>query len=184
MGKDILAREYDATRIRSNILRPMAEIEFLETEGDRIRILELQGALFFGTADKLASIIDSILNKNSGRIQYIILNFRKITDMDGSGVNLVGQIRNRCKKKGVQVWACSSEHHWIEHRIKSSWGHNPNKGDDFHSSISSALGCAEDKLLDEAFGAARDQIENLCIKRFSKRRVANLIRLPDARLLR
>jgi len=108
MGKDILARDYDATRIRSNIVRPMDEIDFLEVEGVQIRVLELQGALFFGTADKLASDIDTILKKDGGRIKTIILNFRKVSEIDGSGGNILGQIRKRCKKQGIQVWLCSS----------------------------------------------------------------------------
>ena len=158
MGKDIVAREYDATWVRSNIIRPMPEIDFFEKEGDRIRVLELQGALFFGTADKLASTIDSILSKDSGRIQYIILNFRNISEIDGSGGNLVGQIRNRCKRKGIQVWVCSPDQVMLQ-RIKAFGVHDLIKGEDFYDSINSALGCAEDKLLDAAFGPNRNQVE-------------------------
>lgn len=157
MGKGILAREYDATKIRSNIIRPISEIEFLETEGDRIRILQLQGALFFGTADKLASIIDSILNQHFGRVQFIILDFHKVTEMDGSGGNILGQIRKRCKKKEVQVWISSNDQHG--ERIKAFGVNDLIKGDDFHDCINAALGCAEDKLLHAAFGSEHNQIE-------------------------
>ena len=159
MGKDILWREYDATRIRSNIIRPINEIEFLEIKGNRIRVLELQGALFFGTADKLASIVDSILSHDSGRIQYIILDFHKVSEIDGSGGNLVGQIRNRCKKSGIQVWISSADHQGIEQRIKTLGVHDQFKSNNFYEDIDSALGCAEDRLLDEAFGQNRNQVE-------------------------
>jgi MFS superfamily sulfate permease-like transporter len=159
MGKDILARQYDAGKIHSNIIRPMNEIELLRTEGDRIRILELQGALFFGTADKLAGIIEAILNKESERVKYIILNFHKITEMDASGGNLVGQIFNRCKKRGVQVWIASSEHLAMEKRIQAFGAHDSLKNVDFHDNINTALGCAEDQVLDSVFGHDRNQIE-------------------------
>ena len=159
MGKDILAREYDATKIRSNVIRPISEIKFLETEGDRIRVLELQGALFFGTADKLAGIIDTILNQDGGRIQYIILNFRKVSEMDGSGGNIVGQIHNRCRKKGIQVWISSPDSQGMEQRFKALGVHDFVEGEDFFGSFNAALGRAEDKLLDAALGADRNQVE-------------------------
>ncbi|MFA7239767.1 MAG: SulP family inorganic anion transporter [Sulfuricellaceae bacterium] len=159
MGKDILAREYDATKIRSNIIRPLSEIKFLEAEGDRIRVLELQGALFFGTADKLAGIVDKILNQDGGRIQYIILNFRKVNEMDGSGGNLVGQIHNRCRKKGIQVWISTSDSQGMGQRIKALGVHDFVEGEDFFGSLNAALGRAEDKLLDAAFGVERNQVE-------------------------
>lgn len=159
MGKDILARDYDATKIRSNIIRPLAEIKFLEAEGDKIRVLELQGALFFGTADKLAGIVDDILNQDGGRIQYIILNFRKVNEMDGSGGNLVGQIHNRCRKKGIQVWISSPASQGMGQRIQALGVHDFVEGEDFFGSLNAALGRAEDKLLDAAFGVDRNLAE-------------------------
>jgi len=159
MGKDIVAKDYDATKIRSNIVRPNTEVEFLEKEGDQIRVLDLQGALFFGTADKLASDIDEILGKDGGRSQYIILNFRKVSEIDGSGGNILGQIRKRCQKRGVQVLLCSSGFPEMEQRLKAFGLHDIHKGIDFHDSVDSALGYAEDKLLDTGFGLIRHQIE-------------------------
>ncbi len=159
MGKDILARDYDATKVRSNIVRPMDEVQFLETEGDKIRILDLQGALFFGTADKLAGDIDAILGCDGERIQYIILNFGKVSEIDGSGGNILGQIRKRCKKRAIQVLICSSGFPHMEQRLKAFGIHDIVKGVDLHDSVDSALGYAEDQLLDEGFGIERHQVE-------------------------
>jgi MFS superfamily sulfate permease-like transporter/CRP-like cAMP-binding protein len=159
MGKDILARDYDATKVRSNIVRPIGEVQFLEAEGDKVRILELQGALFFGTADKLAGDIDTILGCDGERIQYIILNFGKVSEIDGSGGNILGQIRKRCKKRAIQVLICSSGFPHMEPRLKAFGIHDIVKGVDLHDSVDSALGYAEDKLLDEGFGIERHQVE-------------------------
>ena len=159
MGKDILARDFDATSVRSNIIRTVEEVEYLEKEGVQIRVLELQGALFFGTADKLASEIDSILGEDDGKIHYIILNFRKVSEIDGTGGNILGQIRKRCQKRKVQVCICSSGFPDMELRLKSFGVHDLVKGVDYHDSVDSALGYAEDKLLDEKFGLNRHQVE-------------------------
>ncbi|MDP1871041.1 MAG: SulP family inorganic anion transporter [Gallionella sp.] len=159
MGKDIIARDYDATKIRSNIVRPVEEITYLETEGVKIRVIELQGALFFGTADNLASNLDAIRNKAGGQIQFIILNFRNVSEIDGSGGNILGQIRKRCKKSGVQVCFCSSGFPDMALRLKAFGIHDLINGVDLHDSVDSALGYAEDKLLDDGFGLKRHQLE-------------------------
>lgn len=159
MGKDIVARDYDASKVRSNIVRPMDEVQFLEAEGDKIRILDLQGALFFGTADKLAGDIDTILGRDSGRTRYIILNFGKVSEMDGSGGNILGQIRRRCKKRDIQVLICSSGFPHMEQRLKAFGMHDIVNAVDLHGSVDSALAYAEDKLLDQGFGIGRHQVE-------------------------
>ena len=160
MGKDVVARSYDATRMRSNIIRPYSEIVFLETEGAKIQILELQGALFFGTADKLANKVDGIINASGSIAQQIIIDFRKIREIDGTGANLINQLRNRSEKKGITITLSSVLDGDIYKRFKTLGLLNTlNKDKILYSNIDSALADAEDRLLAKAFGIDHDQKE-------------------------
>lgn len=160
MGKDIVAREYDATRMRSNIIRPESEIVFLEAEGDKIHILELQGALFFGTADKLASKVDSIISAEGRKVQQLIMDFRKVHEIDGTGANLINQMRSRAKKKGVSITLSSVADGDMWLRFEALGMHNGLTEDGaLYPNIDSALASAEDHLIDSVFGIDRDQKE-------------------------
>jgi len=160
MGKDVVARSYDATRMRSNIIRPYSEIVFLETEGAKIQILELQGALFFGTADKLANKIDNIISAQSNIVKYLILDFRKVREIDGTGANLINQIRSRCEKKGVSITLSSVVDGDIGKRFETLGLLKKFTIDEIiFPNIDSALAKAEDLLLSNKLGIDYDSAE-------------------------
>lgn len=59
----------------------------LVTMGDQIQILQLQGYLFFGSADQLLRQIKGLLDAGKPLLpQFIVLNFSQITGMDASVV--------------------------------------------------------------------------------------------------
>lgn len=67
--------------------RSISRMRELEREGWRIVLLELEGPLFFGTADKLAREIERL----AVRSEYLILDFRRITDIDATGARILQQ---------------------------------------------------------------------------------------------
>ena len=97
-SRNIIARELRGDRHHSLRQRSISRMRELEREGGRIVILELDGALFFGTADKLAREIERI----GGPADYLILDFRKVTDIDVTGARILLQsarelVSRRCK---------------------------------------------------------------------------------------
>ncbi len=101
MGKDIVRRDLTGADIQSSIHRSRDELNFLSKCGERIRILELDGALFFGTADKLAVYIDRIISQNAP--DYLILDLKRVSEIDSTGANILSQIRERCEKRGISL---------------------------------------------------------------------------------
>jgi len=59
MSRSNIRRLYRADTVRSRKARGSREMTILEAKGSSILILELQGALFFGSADRLARMIDA-----------------------------------------------------------------------------------------------------------------------------
>ncbi|AFZ42535.1 cyclic nucleotide-binding protein [Halothece sp. PCC 7418] len=72
---------------RSNIHRTELERESLSKKGDKVYILELQGYVFFGTADYLLQQVrDRVEKIKEQPLNYIIVDFREVEGLDASGV--------------------------------------------------------------------------------------------------
>ena len=72
---------------RSNIHRTEPERRTLSKNGERVYILELQGYVFFGTADYLLQQVrDRVEVISKHPLDYILIDFREVEGLDASGV--------------------------------------------------------------------------------------------------
>ena len=72
---------------QSNIERSIYEQEFLKNQGKHIYIIKMQGFIFFGTAYHLLKIIKKRLtDPTQETVQYLILDFALVTNLDSSAV--------------------------------------------------------------------------------------------------
>jgi anti-anti-sigma regulatory factor len=135
--------------MRSNVERRMDEIRLLEEHGHRIHVFELEGFLFFGTTDKLADEIEQVLSQEG---DYVILDFRRVSDIDSTGAKMLVQLHNRIRKLGKTLILSSVNTAELANElgILTSIGQ-----DRCFASIDEALGWAEDRLLDGLLGAER-----------------------------
>jgi len=65
----------------------------------RIRVIELEGALFFGSAERLIERVEPL----AGTADAVVLDFRRVTVIDATGAMLLGSITRRLGKKGTMV---------------------------------------------------------------------------------
>ena len=72
------------------VLRPLAR---------QIRILELEGIIFFGTADRLQSEVENLPHE----ARYLILDFRHVTEMDASGARALETIGQTAARRNLRV---------------------------------------------------------------------------------
>lgn len=156
MGKDIIRRQYNAKRIRSNVQRPIEEINYLEEHGARIRVFELEGSLFFGTADRIAKAIDEVIKID---VDYIIVDLLHISDIDSTGVNILTRIGDRCRDKekhfllsSIKLTKCSDD---LMAELSFYDGIANIVYPRYFETIDDALAWSEDQMLDEKFGVDR-----------------------------
>jgi SulP family sulfate permease len=69
----------------SRKIRPAAEAELLRANGSRIVLVELDGALFFGTAEAADEEIEHLAHG----VDYLILDFERVTEVDASGARVL-----------------------------------------------------------------------------------------------
>jgi CRP-like cAMP-binding protein/anti-anti-sigma regulatory factor len=83
MSRSVVRRTYRCGATRSRRSRTAGELVLLGERGEAVLVMELQGALFFGTGERLAKEIDEALAAEDTR--YVILNLRRINEIDSTG---------------------------------------------------------------------------------------------------
>lgn len=95
----VIRRELHGNHHHSLRQRSISRMRELEREGWRIVLLELDGPLFFGTADQLAREIERM----AARTEYLVLDFRRITDIDATGARILRQATREGSAKRCQL---------------------------------------------------------------------------------
>lgn len=72
-------------------MRERSEAEYLAARGYEVVVVELDGPLFFGTADALFSEVERL----SVRARVVILDCGRLADMDATGVRILLQLFQR-----------------------------------------------------------------------------------------
>jgi SulP family sulfate permease len=79
--------ELSGATYQSHMARSLPQTRILQEEGDQIYILDLQGFLFFGTANTLLTRIrDRLSDTQLLPVKYVVLNFQVVTGLDSSAV--------------------------------------------------------------------------------------------------
>lgn len=88
----------------SNVLRTSEEMDILEAEGDQTYILELQGLIFFGTANNLLNQIrDRIDHPTQKAVRFVILDFRLVSGLDASAVLSFAKLKQVAGQKQIHL---------------------------------------------------------------------------------
>ena len=72
----------------------------LEEPARRIAVVELDGVLFFGNAQGLESAIDALAGSG---LEYLILDFRRVPDVDTSGARALLRILQRTRRSDIEL---------------------------------------------------------------------------------
>src|SRR5208337_3564603 len=138
----IIRRTYLGSQVHSKKMRSACDSDILELEGRRIAIIELQGPLFFGSAESLAKRIED----SEEEFTYCILDMKRVNDMDSTGANIILQIHKRLEKEGrflLVTYFSDALHGYLNMmNVLKSMGANR-----FMPDTDTALEWAEDHLL-------------------------------------
>ncbi|MBT8249427.1 MAG: cyclic nucleotide-binding domain-containing protein, partial [Acidimicrobiia bacterium] len=88
---EVVKHSLTARDHQSNIERPLGDAEYLRSVGDQVVILELQGFIFFGTANQILDRMKHLIQDIVG-VRYVIFGFRLVSGVDSSAVALFERI--------------------------------------------------------------------------------------------
>ena len=81
---------------RSRKVRPAVETDLLTRHGKRIVVVELDGALFFGTAEEADEAIENLIHD----ADHIIIDFERVSEVDASGARVMLVAADHVKRAG------------------------------------------------------------------------------------
>jgi MFS superfamily sulfate permease-like transporter len=92
MSRSVVRRAYHGDTVHSRKTRDPHLMEALQSHGRRILVLELEGPIFFGTADRLASRVEVAARAG---VSYVVFDLRRVNEIDATGARILLQIHSR-----------------------------------------------------------------------------------------
>jgi SulP family sulfate permease len=129
---------------RSNKVRPAVETNLLTQHGKRIVVVELDGALFFGTAEEADEAIEKLIHE----ADHIIIDFERVSEVDASGARVMLVAADHVRRAGkVLLFAGLSPKDGRTRTIRDMDVHGLLDDSVFFQDTDLALEYAEDRLL-------------------------------------
>lgn len=97
MAHSPIRRRYRAGALIPRIHGDEGRVRFLQRHGNRIAVIEMEGALFYGTVAPLEGAVDALI---SDGILHVICDFRRVKDIDVSGARVLERIQAKLSRLG------------------------------------------------------------------------------------
>jgi MFS superfamily sulfate permease-like transporter len=97
MSHSVVRRVIRGDAVRSRRSRGPEQMAILARLAARIAVIELEGVIFFGTADDLLTRIDQCLREGA---THIIIDLGRVHDVDTTGAQILIQIHERVRSRG------------------------------------------------------------------------------------
>lgn len=101
LSRSLVRRMYRGAHIHSRRQRDRRSLEILTSEGDRIAVLELEGPIFFHSADHLESVVERLTAESA---RYVVLDMKRVSEVDVTGARTVEHLVRRAARSGVSVF--------------------------------------------------------------------------------
>ncbi len=95
----VLRRKVEGSEVFSKVVRHEQELSILIRSGGKTVIVELQGSLFFGTANQLFQALEPEIGPRT----YVILNMRRVQSIDLTATHVLEQIKDRLESVGAYL---------------------------------------------------------------------------------
>ncbi len=93
---------FDGTEYRSSLDRSRDDLAVLAAHGEKIRGLNLQSYLFFGSANRLYQHVKALLLRHP-ECRYLVFDFKLVTGIDSSAAYSFAQIKRSAHDLGVKL---------------------------------------------------------------------------------
>jgi SulP family sulfate permease len=100
MSRSSVRRLYRCDKVRSRKSRGASAMAALETQGAAILVIELQGALFFGSAERLAQMV---ARETASSTSVVLLDLRRVTDVDSTGARILCDIDQALAQRNIRL---------------------------------------------------------------------------------
>jgi len=113
-----LRGHYDGSARLSNRVRNAGQSAHLQGLGSAIRVVEMQGSLFFGTADRLGQGVEELAKGCA----HLILDLKRVHEVDPTGAMVLAQTLRRLGERGIRTAIASVSQGGRRGRVMTSAG--------------------------------------------------------------
>ena len=99
MNRSLVRSHYAGGALPSRRIYAAADEARLQALRKRVTVLELEGALFFGSADRIAELADTL----DSTCHTLLLDFRRVSLIDSSGTVVLSQLARRLGDRGTAL---------------------------------------------------------------------------------
>ena len=154
MNRSLVRNSLSGAAVPSRRDYAAADEARLQPQRARITVLELEGALFFGSADRIAELADAL----APQCDTLVLDFRRVSVIDASGAVVLTQVRRRLADRGIQLLLSgitSDNHHG---RMLGQFAGAPFVATHGVADIDQAMEAAELRLLAQGQAGPQHQV--------------------------
>ena len=150
----IIRRIQHATQLRSRTERSRSALDTLGQHGRRIAIVELDGPLFFGSAERVERVVGDELSGSD----WVLLDLKRISHFDSSGVLMLKRLDELLVRSGRRLFLGPLLAGGRRRKFLVEWGlTKPEAELRIFESTDAALSQAEDELLDKLAAQENDE---------------------------
>ena len=144
MSRSLVRRRYRCDAVHSRKSRTAQERDFLDNAGGEILVMELQGALFFGTGETLIKDIEASLGQGTS---CVILDLRRLTEIDSTGANVLSEVKADLARRHINLLLAAGDQTVAIERLEEFDGIASIGRDNVYPDVDRAIERAEDDLL-------------------------------------
>ena len=147
---EVVRHELTGDNYQSQVTRPPDQRQILDEQGEQLYILQLQGFIFFGTADRLFNQIKSRLNDTSQpQPRFIVLDFRRVSNLDSTGMLSFRKLKELTAVSHTNL-IITSPTTKIQHQLEQGGLPADNGRIHYFPTLDNGLEWCEDNILEQA----------------------------------
>jgi sulfate permease, SulP family len=119
MSRSVVRRTYHGDTVRSRRARHPRLMDLLGERGGQIVVFELEGPIFFGTAEGLAGRVETAAKAGA---RNVILDLKRVNELDSTGARILLQIHERLRKQGGHLLLSHARDSYLVWRVLQDLG--------------------------------------------------------------
>ncbi len=164
MSRSAVRRTYHGDAVRSRKARDPKLADILAAHGRRIVVFELEGPIFFGTAEDLATRVEAAA---TGGADHVVFDLRRVNELDTTGARILIQIHERLKRQGRRLLFSHAHDSYLVSTVLRDLGvAGTLGGDGLFADTDAALEWAEEQVI-RAHGAGEALTGEIAMDRLS-----------------
>ncbi len=105
---------------QSRVTRVAQQRDYLRSVGEEVQILQLQGYIFFGSANRLLDTVRELANEQE--IRYLILDFDRVSGIDSTALLSFSKMQQYLAAREIELFLCDllpNDQKMIEQELSS-----------------------------------------------------------------